>query len=139
MRFRVPSLFYHYIWVQQLRQFIYEIYTPHFSNPFCLFFSTVSAQKVGLVLSGGGARALRTSVSSVHWRRTTFPSTISRVRPWEPSSARSMPWAIRRTTWKSLSNRKISNDGTPEGYRKNTSIISNGIRPHRNLSISVCH
>ena len=30
-----------------------------------------------------------------------------------------MPWAIRRTTWKSSSDRKISNDGIPEGYRKN--------------------
>lgn len=140
MRFRVPSLFLSlYLGYNNLDNLYMRYIHRILAILFCLFFSTVSAQKVGLVLSGGGARALRTSVSSVHWRRTTFPSTISRVRPWEPSSARSMPWAIRRTTWKSLSNRKISNDGTPEGYRKNTSIISNGIRPHRNLSISVCH
>lgn len=55
---RAQSIFITIFGVQQLRQFIYEIYTPHFSNPFCLFFSTVSAQKVGLVLSGGGAKGL---------------------------------------------------------------------------------
>ena len=131
MRFRVPSLFLSlYLGYNNLDNLYMRYIHRILAILFCLFFSTVSAQKVGLVLSGA---------LSVHWKKTTSPSTMSRVLPWAPSSVRCMPWAIRRTTWKSSSDRKISNDGIPEGYRKNTSTISNGIRLHRSLSISVYH
>lgn len=140
MRFRVPSLFLSlYLGYNNLDNLYMRYIHRILAILFVCFSPPCRPRKWDWFSVGAEPRALRTSVSSVHWRRTTFPSTISQVLPWEPSSDRSMPWAIRRTIWKSLSNRKISNDGTPEGYRKNTSIISNGIHPHRNLSISACH
>ena len=59
MRFRVPSLFLSlYLGYNNLDN-LYMRYIHHiFVVLFCLFFSTVSAQKVGLVLSGGGAKGL---------------------------------------------------------------------------------
>lgn len=59
MRFRVPSLFLSlYLGYNNLAN-LYMIYIHRILVIFfCLFFSTVSAQKVGLVLSGGGAKGL---------------------------------------------------------------------------------
>ena len=59
MRFRVSSLFLSlYLGYNNLDN-LYMRYIHHiFVVLFCLFFSTVSAQKVGLVLSGGGAKGL---------------------------------------------------------------------------------
>ena len=59
MRFRVPSLFLSLYLGHNNLAYLYMIYIHRILVIFfCLFFSTVSAQKVGLVLSGGGAKGL---------------------------------------------------------------------------------
>ena len=47
-------------------------------------------RKVGLVLSGGGPKASRTSASSKCWKRRESPSTTSWGQAWVPSSAASI-------------------------------------------------
>ena len=59
MRFRVPSLFLSlYLGYNNLDNLYMRYIHRILAILFCLFFSTVSAQKVGLVLSGGGAKGL---------------------------------------------------------------------------------
>ena len=59
MRFRVPSLFLSlYLGYNNLDSLYMRYIHRILAVLFCLFFSTVSAQKVGLVLSGGGAKGL---------------------------------------------------------------------------------
>lgn len=59
MRFRVPSLFLSlYLGYNNLDNLYMRYIHRILAVLFCLFFSTVSAQKVGLVLSGGGAKGL---------------------------------------------------------------------------------
>ena len=140
MRFRVPSLFLSlYLGYNNLDNLYMRYIHRILAILFCLFFSTVSAQKVGLVLSGGGAKGL-THIGIIRaLEENNIP--IDYITGTSMGAIVGSLYAMGYSPddMESLSNRKISNDGTPEGYRKNTSIISNGIHPHRNLSISACH
>ena len=119
MRFRVPSLFLSlYLGYNNLDN-LYMRYIHHiFVVLFVCFSLPYRPKKWDWCSVGVEPRALRTSVSSVHWRRTTFPSTISRVRPWEPSSARSTAMGYSPDDMEKLIKSEDFKHGIPEGYRK---------------------
>lgn len=140
MRFRVPSLFLSlYLGYNNLDN-LYMRYIHHiFVVLFCLFFSTVSAQKVGLVLSGGGAkglthigiiRALEENNIPIDYITGTSMGAIIGSLYAMGYSPDDMEKLIKSEDFK-----RWYSGGIQEKYI----YYLNGIRPHRNLSISVCH
>lgn len=78
----------------------------------------MSAQKVGLVLSGGGAKGL-THIGIIRaLEENNIP--IDYITGTSMGAIVGSLYAMGYSPddMESLSNRKISNDGTPEGYRK---------------------
>lgn len=140
MRFRVPSLFLSLYLGYNNLAYLYMIYIHRILVIFfCLFFSTVSAQKVGLVLSGGGAkglthigiiRALEENNIPIDYVTGTSMGAIVGSLYAMGYSPDDMEKLIKSEDFK-----RWYSGGIQEKYI----YYSNGIRLHRSLSISVYH
>lgn len=140
MRFRVPSLFLSLYLGHNNLAYLYMIYIHRILVIFfCLFFSTVSAQKVGLVLSGGGAkglthigiiRALEENNIPIDYVTGTSMGAIIGSLYAMGYSPDDMEKLIKSEDFK-----RWYSGGIQEKYI----YYSNGIRLHRSLSISVYH
>ena len=64
-----------------------------------LIIPAIHAQKVGLVLSGGGAKGM-THIGIIRaLEENNIPIDYMLVLPWEPLSAPCMPWDTLLMTW----------------------------------------